>query len=137
MLGFDTLYEADSDDDALARISSEQGRILLTRDRGLLKRRMVQYGRCLRTTDPLAHVIEVANEFDLAPRVRAFTRCIRCNGALEAVDAADVRSLLPPRVRLRTDGFTQCRDCRRLYWPGTHFVRMRELVARIVQAAGG
>jgi hypothetical protein len=77
MLGFDTLYEADSDDDALARISSEQGRILLTRDRGLLKRRMVQYGRCLRTTDPLAQVIEVANEFDLAPRVRAFTRCIR------------------------------------------------------------
>src|SRR5262245_7749399 len=41
MLGFDTLYRNDYSDDELSRISSQEQRILLTRDRGLLKPAMV------------------------------------------------------------------------------------------------
>ncbi|MCB0165564.1 MAG: Mut7-C ubiquitin/RNAse domain-containing protein, partial [Anaerolineae bacterium] len=76
MLGFDTLYRNNFDDEALARISNTEQRILLTRDRGLLKRSLVVYGYCLRTTRPRQQLLDVLHRFDLFEAVRPFQRCL-------------------------------------------------------------
>jgi hypothetical protein len=131
MLGFDTLYRNDFEDDELAQISSEQHRILLTRDRGLLKRSIVTHGYCLRTTNPRRQLAEVIARFDLTARARPFRRCIRCNGLLAPVDKAAVAAQLNADTLAAFDDFSRCQDCGQVYWPGTHYERMRQFIEQV------
>ena len=98
MLGFDTVYRNACGDQELARISSEQNRILLTRDRGLLKRREVVYGYFVRQTAPRGQLQEVLQRFSLLPLVKPFERCIRCNGLLRSIDKQSVWDRLEERT---------------------------------------
>lgn len=137
LLGFDTLYRNDSSDDDLARISHNQHRILLTRDRGLLKRSAVTHGHLMRETNPRRQLAEVVHRFDLVRSLAAFKRCLRCNAVLEAVNKAEIAATLPPRARESYNEFLTCPTCRRVYWKGSHFERMRKLVEEIrAQQAG-
>jgi len=132
LLGFDALYANDAGDAELADLAAAEGRILLTRDRGLLKRSQVTRGYCLRSTNSHAQLREVAQRFDLAATARPFTRCLACNGNLEPVPAAEVRHLLPEHTRQTYDEFGRCTACGRVYWQGAHYARMRGLVEEIV-----
>lgn len=133
MLGFDTLYRNDFSDADLARLSAEEGRILLTRDRGLLKRSQVTHGYCLRNTAPRAQVEEVLERFDLAGLVQPFRRCLRCNGLLQPVAKAEVWDRLPPRTREEHDEFHRCQDCGQIYWKGSHYQRMARLIDHLLE----
>jgi uncharacterized protein with PIN domain len=135
MLGFDTVYHNDCSDDELARISSEGKRILLTKDRGLLKRNMVTHGYYVRGTHPREKLIEVLQRFDLFGQVQPFTRCIRCNGPLEDVPKEAIFDLLPPKVKAGYDDFRRCQSCGQVYWKGTHYERMRRFLERVLGEA--
>lgn len=135
LLGFDTLYQNDYTDEELAEISGSEGRILLTRDRGLLKRSIVTHGYCLRTTDSRQQLLEVLRRFDLTGIVKPFQRCIRCNGLLHAVDKAVVVDHLPPKIRDDYDEFRRCQRCGQVYWKGSHFERMEQFVADVMATA--
>ena len=128
MLGFDTRYSNDCDDETLAQIASQEKRILLTKDRGLLKRNLVTHGYCVRNTYPREKLIEVLRRFDLFSHVQPFARCIRCNGTLEQVSKKDVLDLLPPRVKEGYDEFRRCESCGQVYWKGTHYARMQQFL---------
>ncbi len=132
MLGFDTLYRNDFDDRTLARISAEERRILLTRDLGLLKRSQVSRGYWLRSSRPREQLKEVVRRFQLAPLARPFSRCIRCNGELEAVAKAEVEAELEPETRRAFQRFRRCRACGKVYWRGSHFERMDRLVREVL-----
>jgi uncharacterized protein with PIN domain len=125
MLGFDSLYRNDYDDETLANLSRREWRILLTRDRGLLKRSAVSHGYLLRESDPRAQLAEVVRRFDLADMLSELTRCIRCNGTLEPVAKETIEHRLLPKTRRYYDEFTICRDCERIYWKGSHYEDMR------------
>jgi uncharacterized protein with PIN domain len=129
MLGFDTVYRNDYADEELARISSQEGRILLTRDRGLLKRSEVTHGYCVRGTNPRQQMVEVLRRFDLFQAVKPFSRCMRCNGALEDVPKEAIVDRLPPLTQEYYDEFCVCSRCNRIYWQGSHYERMEKLVA--------
>jgi uncharacterized protein with PIN domain len=129
LLGFDTLYANDYDDPTLARISHDERRILLTRDRGLLKRAAVTHGYFVRNTTPQEQLEEVVQRFDLAGASRPFTRCLRCNGVLVPVAKAEVVDRLPERVRAGQQEFWRCASCDHVYWQGTHYARMQRLIA--------
>jgi uncharacterized protein with PIN domain/sulfur carrier protein ThiS len=90
LLGFDTLYRNDFEDPELAKISSGQRRILLTKDRGLLKRSLVTHGYCVREIDPKLQILEVIRRFDLREDIRPFRRCLKCNGMLESVEKEEI-----------------------------------------------
>lgn len=134
LLGFDTLYRNDYDDAELASIAGSTGRILLTRDIGLLKRSAVIYGRFVRNTATEQQVIEVLRHFDLWDAVQPFTRCTRCNGRLQAVAKAAIAHLLPPGTRQEHDRFRRCAQCGQIYWAGSHYARMCHFVARVLAA---
>lgn len=135
LLGFDVRYAPDADDAALAEISRGERRILLTRDRGLLKRSAVTHGYAVRSTVPEKQLEEVVQRFDLAGSAAPFTRCLKCGGALERVPKESVASRLPPRVREAHEEIFGCPTCDKLYWKGTHFDRMRGLVERALGGA--
>jgi uncharacterized protein with PIN domain len=134
MLGFDSLYRNDYADSELASLSTLQGRILLTQDRGLLKRNQVQHGYCVREAQPLQQLVEVLLRFELNDSITPFTRCMRCNQILETVAANEVRSSVPPRVFQEQRRFRICPGCRRVYWQGSHHTRMEALIERVMEA---
>jgi uncharacterized protein with PIN domain len=128
MLGFNTIYRNDFDDEHLAQIGSEQNRILLTRDRGLLKRSSVTYGYWVRNTNPKDRLIEIMRRYNLFDSVSPFLRCIRCNALLAEVAAMDVRDRLLAQVKAHYNEFRQCTGCDQIYWKGTHFERMERFI---------
>jgi uncharacterized protein with PIN domain len=128
MLGFDTLYRNDFDDAELAQISADEGRILLTRDRGLLKRSLVTRGYCLRTRDPRQQLLAVVQRFDLLGQVQPFSRCIACNGNLRPVEKAEIIDQLQPLTKRYFEEFSRCDQCGKVYWKGSHHERMQALV---------
>ena len=132
LLGFDTLWDGDADDPELAALARDQERILVTRDRGLLKRSIVTRGYCPRSSDPMEQAQEVVRRFDLAPAARPFSRCLRCNGLLREVAAEAVADAIPPRVRARTNRYFQCGSCGRVYWEGSHTTALRRRVEELL-----
>ena len=131
MLGFDSLYRNDYDDPELAAISVRDERILLTCDRQLLMRREVTRGYFVRERDPESQLREVVDRLDLHDAFNPFTRCMQCNGLIEPVDRETIMSELPPRTCDEFDEFRRCTQCGRLYWKGSHYDRMQELIARL------
>jgi uncharacterized protein with PIN domain len=134
LLGFDTRYGNGLDDAELAAITSREKRILLTRDVGLLKRKAVVRGQWLRSRDPEQQVAEIVNALHLKRSFRPFTRCMACNGDLVAIARKEVVDLVPPRVYRRFRLFKRCGECERIYWRGTHFWRLRRLIAELRSA---
>ncbi len=136
MLGFDTSWSPDAADEELARVSIEERRVLLTRDRGLLKRRAVTHGCLVHAFNPWDQLVEIVRRLDLVRAFRPFTRCLRCNGLLILVAKETVLDGLPPSVRERHDEFRRCASCARVYWAGTHHARMQRLVERLTAELG-
>ncbi len=128
MLGFDVFAPTDCADAGLARISAEQRRILLTRDRNLLKRSAVTHGYWIRERVPRLQLVEVLKRFDLFQSVSPFRRCLRCNSLLEPIEKATIGERLPPRIRESHGDFRICRSCDRIYWKGSHHQRMQRLI---------
>jgi len=135
MLGFDTVYRNHCPDEALARISRDEHRILLTRDVGLLKRSAITHGHWMRDTRPRLQLAEVVERFDLYNSIASFTRCLCCNTPLAAVEKESIAARLAERTRnLHTEFFT-CPACRRIYWKGSHYDRMQRLIAETTNRA--
>ena len=134
LAGFDSVYRNDLDDAELAGIAAG-GRVLLTRDQELLKRRAVTRGYWLRATAPRAQLAEVLRRFDLSASVRPFCRCLRCNALVHSVSKSDVQEELPPRTRQFYDEFFQCPECDRIYWRGGHYDALRGLLEQAMTEA--
>lgn len=136
MIGFDAFYRSCFTDPELAAVSSREHRILLTRDRGLLKHSAVTHGYWLRETDSRRQAAEVVQRFDLTRAMRPFTRCMECNGVLEPISREQAREVVPERVAAAHDEFRQCPECGRVFWKGSHYDRMRRFVEELSHAAG-
>ncbi|RMG93369.1 MAG: twitching motility protein PilT [Chloroflexi bacterium] len=134
LLGFDTVYlNHDADDARLAQIAHDENRILLTRDRGLLKRSLVVHGYCLRSRDPRRQLTAVLRRYQLHAYIHPWQRCLRCNGRLQPVDKAAILDRLEPKTRLYYHEFQICTDCGQIYWKGSHFNRLEKLVTAVRQ----
>lgn len=129
--GLDTLFRNDYADAEIASLSVGEGRILLTRDRDLLKRREITHGCFVRALKPVAQFREILDRLDLYSSLRPFARCLICNGPLRRIDKAQVADRLPSSVAQHQQNFTICDACGRVYWPGSHWRRMSALLAEL------
>jgi uncharacterized protein with PIN domain len=127
LLGYDVIYFRHIDDDKLARIARENGRIILTRDHHFL-----QYPDCqtflLETTDFWEQLHTVCSRFPLDFATTLFSRCSYCNVAIQPVEKQAVEHLLPPLVREGQDKIYQCPQCQKLYWEATHVAHVKKLL---------
>ena len=136
LLGLDTEHYVGVDDAELARRSVADGRILLTRDRGLLMRASLREGRFIRSIEPTQQAIEILRSFALATEVAPFTRCLECNEVLVTATLDEVADRVPASAADRYDRFRSCPGCRRVYWEGTHVDRLRERIRLILEGSG-
>jgi len=133
LAGFDV--KAVSADEDVALLSEREGRIALTRDRELLKRKIVRAGCWIRSSDPDDQFVEVLGRFDLVGDMQPFTRCLRCNALLEPVSKADVLERLPEGVIPLFEDFHACPSCDRVYWRGSHYDRLQRRLEQAVRRA--
>ncbi|MDE2387878.1 MAG: Mut7-C ubiquitin/RNAse domain-containing protein [Betaproteobacteria bacterium] len=132
LLGFDCLYRNDYSDDTVAGIASEQQRVVLTRDRLLLRRKIVTHGYFVRADKPKIQIQEVLKRFALFSLIKPLTRCTHCNGVLAETGKNRIEHRLKPLTRQYYDKFLMCPDCRRIYWQGSHAMRIKQLLDELV-----
>lgn len=137
LLGIDTLYHNGYDDETLAELSQREARVLLTRDRGLLKRRIVDFGYCVRETNPKEQIVSLLHAYRLRSEIEPWRRCLRCNALLEAVDKAEVLAQLEPKTKRYFEDFRRCQGCGQVYWRGSHYDRMQAFVIQLLAQAAG
>lgn len=127
LLGLDTWYRNDTGDDELIEVAAAGNRMLLTQDRGLLRRRAVRAGAYVRGSGPPAQLADVLDRF--APPISPWTRCPACNGALAPAGLPEVEAQLQPGTRRTYTEFARCQACGRAYWHGAHSRRLEAVVA--------
>lgn len=132
LLGFDTVFPRNLSDSLLADLAAREGRILLTKDCGLLRRKNVVHGRLVRAIFPEDQAAEIVNLYDLTGQCKPFSRCMACNGLLEPVAKEKVLARLEPLTKKYYNEFTQCSHCARIYWPGSHRIRMQTLLNKFL-----
>lgn len=126
--GYDVAWERAIDDGALLERARAEGRIVLTLDRGISRRRLAEgVVHVLASHDPERQLAEVARAWELDLETHAFTRCTVCNVPLEVGTDEDA----PPRVRAACTTYRRCPTCGRTYWEGTHVRRLTDLFGRV------
>ncbi|MDQ0795771.1 Mut7-C RNAse domain-containing protein [Streptomyces sp. B1I3] len=135
LLGVDAAYEStDIGDPALATLSAQERRVLLSRDRGLLRRREIWAGAYLYSDRPEEQLRDVLSRF--TPALAPWTRCTACNGELAEADKDSVSGRLEQGTQRTYDVFAQCTACGRVYWRGAHHSRLEVIVADAVREFG-
>ncbi len=129
--GFDTFYRNNYTDEELAHISATEPRILLTRDRNLLKRSIVTHGYYVRETSPKRQVIEVFQRFQLGLASPLQQRCTRCNALLRTIPKEQIVDRLLPGTRASYQDFSYCQTCDKIYWKGAHYQNMIKCLEKI------
>lgn len=132
LLGVDAAYtNEDPGDAALATLSAKEQRVLLSRDRGLLRRREIWAGAFIYSDRPDEQLRDVLGRF--APTLAPWTRCTACNGPLMDADKDSVREHLEHGTQRTYDVFAQCTACGRVYWRGAHHSRLEAIVEQALR----
>jgi uncharacterized protein with PIN domain len=126
ILGYDTGFDSGTDDWALFRRARAEDRLLLTRDRQLAARRGV-LALLIESEELAAQVRQVVAAVGPSPE-GAFTRCPVCNGRLTPLSREEARERVPPHVHRTQQVFRLCAECDRVYWRGTHWEQMRDIL---------
>jgi uncharacterized protein len=132
MTGFDTAWANHLPDEMIVQAARREKRIILSRDRGLLKRRLVTHGCCIRSLAPREQLVEVVRRFDCAGQIRLFSRCMSCNAPLARVSRLSVLDALPPAVAETCAEFSRCPGCGKVFWRGSHWESMKKLAADVL-----
>ena len=140
MAGFDTLSVLDLTDlkskRDIAETSSSLGRILLSRDKELLKHREVIFGRLVRAQDPKTQLLEIIDFYSLQDKLSPFSRCMKCNTILVEVAKQRVVELLEPLTKKYYHSFKRCGSCSSVYWRGSHHQKMLNLLEPVLTDTG-
>jgi uncharacterized protein len=133
--GFDCCYE-DLEDKEIVVTSVRQKRIILTKDRCLLKNKAVTHGYWVRSREPHQQVVEVFERFDLIDKIRFLTRCLLCNTKLKTISKSKADEKVPAKASQYYEDFYLCPFCNKVYWEGSHYKNMLQLVEFVRSSLG-
>ena len=137
MMGYDVLFFNGSDDSSMVTTALAEDRVILTRNTGIMKRRLVTSGQLkaiLITSDkPEMQMKQVLGMLRHGSRVKPFTICLECNQPLVERSRQQVKERVPPYVFKTQDQYMECLVCHRIYWRGTHWQAMNKKLERLVK----
>lgn len=133
LLGFDALYSNAFNDSEIAQISADAHRIVLTRDRRLLHRKLITHGYWVRSVHVEEQISEVMQRFNLEALIEPFNRCVACNGEIRPVAKRKILHRLEPLTIKYYDEFYQCQQCGKIYWEGSHFNGIQEKLGPMIK----
>jgi uncharacterized protein with PIN domain len=136
MMGFDSLFFNGDDDGDMVRQSLLEKRVILTRDREIMLRRVVKNGRLtailIASEVPEKQMVQVIDTLNLAGDLHPFTRCLECNELLVEQTKEKIKDRVPPYVFRTQEQYMECPLCRRIYWRGTHWEAMIRRLRRLL-----
>lgn len=133
MYGFDVITDEGVPDKEIAEIAAAENRIVISRDLGLLKRKIVKYGYFPRKDNIEDQVLEVISHFGLLPLYQPFTLCLECNGKISQVEKQTILPLITEGIATDYEEFYQCEKCEKIYWKGSHYQRMARNMEELKQ----
>ena len=132
VLDLDVAYDPSLDDPEIVKRASAEDRVILTRDRRLVQRRLARNHLLIRSDVVDEQVRQVLEDLGIRPDPeRLLGRCLRCNAPTEPIPAEDARAVVPPWVARTQEEYRGCPVCGRIYWSGTHAARMRKRLERM------
>jgi uncharacterized protein with PIN domain len=132
MLGFDTLYQNNYIDRQIIDIAADEGRMILTRDKILLKSKEAQQGYYVRAIEKHEQLKEIVGKFGLAGKFRSFTRCMMCNAEMEKKSKVEVLDKIDAGTARIFSEFLYCPGCDKVFWKGSHFERKEKLILSLL-----
>ncbi len=137
MMGYDTLFFNGSDDSSMIAIALAEGRVILTRDTQIMRRRVVTSGQLkailIQGDEPEQQMRQVIDSLNLDCQFRPFTICLECNQPLVPRSREQVKDLVPPYVFQTQVQYVECPTCHRIYWRGTHWQAMTEKLKKFMK----
>lgn len=137
LLGYDSKYSSSIEDSDLIQMAEKQRRIIITKDENLSKgaEKAGIMAVLIRGKDEIEQIVQVATKIGLSNFVidSNSSRCVDCNGKLETIDKIRVMNKVPSGIYERQENFWMCRDCKKIYWEGTHFEKLQEFVHKLNQ----
>ena len=138
MMGYDTLFFDGSDDSQMVALALAEGRVILTRDTEIMKRKVVNSGRLkavlINSEQPEQQIRQLVNLLHLERQSRPFTLCLECNQPLVERSREEVKDRVPPYVYKTQNQYMECPACRRIYWRGTHWQAMTRKVMKFTDS---
>jgi len=139
MIGYDTRFFTQRDDNEIIRIALKEKRVILTRDTQIMERRLVQDGKLkvilIRQDNPKAQLGEIVRTLNLA-YLKPFSLCLECNQPLISRRKEEVQNLVPIRILNTQSRYTECPLCHRIYWEGTHWQAMVKELLKLEKGKG-
>ena len=128
MMGYDSVFFDGDDDSHMVAQAMAEGRVILTRDTEIMKRRLITSGRLkavlIDSEEPEQQIRQLLDTLDLKRQFRPFTLCLECNQPLVERSREEVKDRVPPYVYKTKSQYMECPACRRIYWRGTHWEAM-------------
>jgi uncharacterized protein with PIN domain len=140
MMGFDSLFFDGDDDSRMVLRALSENRVILTRDTGIMERRVVRTGRLravlIESEEPERQMRQLMEILDLKEQMSPFTRCLECNQSLEDRRPDEVEGRVPPYVFRTQCHYMECPGCHRIYWRGTHWQAMMRKLEELAGSTG-
>ena len=135
IIGCDTEYFPSIEDADLVERGAQTGRLILTRDTLLIRRRKARANHLFIRSDHFRDQLrQVVRDLSLDPFARFLSRCIECNDLLRPIEKTDLPRSIPDYVSMTRDRFSTCPSCHRIYWEGTQRERMAEELREILHS---
>lgn len=132
-LGFDVFFDPSLCLSEIISISETQARILLTRNKNLLKHKQISHGILISPGTIKKQIIYIIKHLDIMNKIRPFSRCLLCNSLLVDVSKTEIYERIPIKTKEFCNEYTYCKKCDKIYWKGTHYVRMKKLIDEILE----
>jgi uncharacterized protein with PIN domain len=136
MMGYDSLFFDGEDDSQMVRRALAEGRIILTRDTEIMKRRVINNGRLkailIKSEEPERQMRQLMTALDLKENLAPFTLCLECNQPLVGRTREEVKDRVPPYVYKTQTQYMECPACHRIYWRGTHWAAMLRKLEKLL-----
>jgi hypothetical protein len=137
IMGYDTIFFNGSNDSRMIATALAEGRVILTRDTQIMRRRVVTKGLLkailIQSEYPQEQIRQVIETLNLDCLSRPFTLCLECNQPLVERSKEQVKDLVPPHVFKTQKQYMECPSCHRIYWRGTHWQAMTKRLEHFME----
>ena len=131
-LGLDVYFDPSLSSRKIVKISRKEDRIILTKSRNLLKFKEVTHGIFIRPGRCEEQIRRIIDYLDIRDQLRPFSRCLRCNSLLRSIPKDSIAYRIPPKTKEFCDEYVLCESCDKIYWKGTHYVRIQKVIDRML-----
>jgi len=141
IMGYDTLFFNGSDDANMVATALAEGRVILTKDTRIMKRRVVTSGQLkavlIKSDEPELQMRQVIDSLNLECQFRPLAICLECNQPLVERSKQEVKDIVPPYVFQTQNHYMECPACHRIYWKGTHWQAMTKTLDKFMKYSAG